>query len=230
MKIAMEIPSKHLVELSRHCDYDFAITHLVLKFGPSSDYVKFYKKQAASGREVWLDNGFHELGYSLPLEDILKAAKMIHPTHVVAVEIAKDPVATYGHVMRLMEEIARKKLPYKLVGSWQGSRGALDRLEEVCDVVALPFRRPRHTVVTPGNSNRYHFFGIRTLDELRRTPPRSIDTSAPIKYALYGVDMKTRERRLRTPLLEYDMVLPDNVLEKTVSNLNLMRAVTKRDA
>jgi len=227
MDIAMEIPLKHMEELSPYCDFDFAIAHLVLKFGPNSHYVKFYKKQREDGRTVFLDNGFHELGYSLPLSELFKAAKMINPTHFVAVEIAKDPVMTYAHVLEAGKEISRKKLPYKLIGSWQGSRKALDRLEEMCDIVALPFRRPRHTVVTPGNSGRYHFFGIRTLDELRRTPPRSIDTSAPLKYAMYGVDMKSRERRLRSPLLDYNMTLPDSVLDKTVANLNLMRAVAK---
>lgn len=224
----MEIPLHHLEELSRHTDYDFCIAHLVLKFGPNSRYVKFYRKQVEAGREVWQDNGFHELGYSLPLSDLFKAAKMVNPTHFVAVEIAKDPVTTHAHVLEAGKEIARKKLPYKLVGCWQGSQKALTRLEDMCDVVALPFRRPRHTVVTPSNSNRYHFFGIRTLDELRRTPPRSIDTSAPIKYAMYGIDMRERERRLRSPLLDYNITLPDSVLEKTVANLELMRAITKR--
>ena len=230
MDIAMEMPLVHLEELSKHCDFDFAIAHLVLQYGVGSTYCKFYKKQAESGRTVYLDNGFHELGYSLPLDDLFKAAKMIHPTHFVAVEIAKDPLSTHAHVLQAAVEISRRRLPYKLVGTWQGSQRALDRLEEVCDVVALPFRRPRHTVVTPGNSNRYHFFGIRTLDEIRRTPPRSIDTSAPIKYALYGVDMKERERRLRSPLLDYNIILPDSVLEKTIANLDLMRTVASRNS
>lgn len=227
MKIAMEIPLRHLEELSEHCDYDFAIAHLVLKFGPHSEYVKFYKKQAERGREVWMDNGFHELGYALPLPDLLKAAKIIHPTHFVAVEIARDPIKTHAHVLEAAREISKRRLPYKLVGTWQGTRPALRRLEEICDVVALPFRRPRQTVVTSENSRNYHFFGIRTLDELRETPPRSIDTSAPIKYALYGEDMTRRERRLRTPLLDYNLRLPDLLLERVVKNINLLRSVVQ---
>jgi len=229
LKLALEIPTQHLEELSAHCDYDFCIAHLLLATGPKSNYTKFYKKQVENGREVWMDNGFHELGHSLPLDDLFKAAKMIHPTHFVAVEEAKDPVKTHHHVLQAAEMIAKKGLPYKLVGAWQGSQKALDRLEEVCDVVALPFRRPRHTILTPLNSHHYHFFGIRTLDELRRTPPRSIDTSAPIKYALYGVDMETRERRLRTPPLSYDTTLSSSILERVISNISLMRAAARKE-
>jgi len=229
MRIAMEIPIAHLEELTPHCDYDFCLAHLLLDYGPHHKYTKFYRKQVENGREVWMDNGFHELGYSLPLSKLLEAAKMIHPTHFVAAEVAKDPTTTYHHVLQAAEEIAKKKLPYKLVGAWQGSNSALERLEKVCDVVALPFRRPRHTILDSSNSHRYHFFGIRTLDELRRTPPRSIDTSAPIKYALFGVDMETRERRLRTPPLSYDLILSPNHLIQTVRNIEIMRKAARRD-
>ena len=227
MKVAMEIPLAHLEELSEYCDYDFSFAHLLLKWGPNSPYAKFYRKQREKGREVWLDNGFHELGYSLPLEDLLKAAKMIHPTYFVAAEIAKDPIKTHAHVLEAAKEIARRKLPYKLVGTWQGSKRGLDLLEEICDLVALPFRRPRQTVLTSKNSWRYHFFGIRTLDEIRRTPPRSIDTSAPIKYALYGQDMEARERRLRSPLLDYNTKLSDLMLTQVVRNIALLKSAAK---
>ena len=229
MKVAMEIPIVHLKELSEHCDYDFAIAHLVLKYGVGSQYVKFYRKQAESGREVWMDNGFHELGYSLPLDKLLTAAKMIHPTHFVAVEIARDPITTHHHVIEAKRHLRAKKLPYKLVGTWQGSKRALERLEEMCDVVALPFRRPRQEVLTDENSRNYHFFGIRTLDELRRTPPRSIDTSAPIKYALQGIDLRDRERRLRSPLLDYNIQLPDVLLDQVVENIKLLRKAARRE-
>ena len=66
MKIAMEIPDVHLEELSQHVDFDFCLTHMLLQEGPSSTYARFYRKQRENGREVWLDNSFHELGFALP--------------------------------------------------------------------------------------------------------------------------------------------------------------------
>lgn len=225
MKLAMEIPIAHLNELSAHTDFDFCLAHLLLKYGASGIYTKFYKKQAAEGREVWMDNSFHELGYALSFEDLFKAARLIHPTHFVAEETAKNSTLTYHQTRLAAEEIARRRLPYKLVGSWQGGKKHLEDMEKLCDVVALPFRRPRHEVLTSSNSQRYHFFGIRTLDELRRTPPRSIDTSAPIKYALYGVDLKTRERRLSTPPLSYDLVMSDRILHKVLDNIHILKAI-----
>lgn len=223
MQIAMEIPDAHLEELSTYVDFDFCLTHILLREGPDSTYAKFYRKQREAGRDVWMDNSFHELGHSLPLSDILDAAKMITPTHVVAFEVANDSFETYLHVLQLKEKIEQHKLPYKIVGTWQGGKKGLAKLESVSDIVALPFRRARHTILTKDNSRQYHFFGIRTLDEIRRFPPRSIDTSAPIKYVLMNDDMKTRERRLRAPLLDYKMVLTDIQLGQVVDNINLMR-------
>lgn len=223
MRLACEFPDAHLEELSVHTDFDFALAHLILQEGSGSKYVKFYRKQAANGREVWMDNSFHELGYALALEKLLEAAKLIRPTHIVAHEVAKDHVATYHHTVEMVKAVRDHRLSYKVVGCWQGSKRGLAKLETVSDVVALPFRRPRHTVLTPDNCSRYHYFGIRTLDELRRLPPRSIDTSAPIKYALAGLDMNSRERRLRAPLLDYKAKYSDELLGEIVKNIRIMK-------
>jgi hypothetical protein len=226
----MEMPDVHLPELSKHTDFDFCLAHRILEQGRSGVYPKFYKKQAEQGREVWMDNSFHELGHALPLEDLLTAAKIVNPTHIVAFEVAKDPLLTHTHVVEMIRVIKAKKLPYKVVASWQGSKKALTRLEEIADLVALPFRRPRQNVLDPDNCGKYHYFGIRTLDEIRRLPPRSIDTSAPIKYALHGVDMTTRERRLRTPPLDYDATYADSLLDRVVANIHLMHEAAKGKA
>jgi len=46
VKIALEIPSMHLEEISKHTDFDFALAHVILDQGKDSRYVKFYRKQA----------------------------------------------------------------------------------------------------------------------------------------------------------------------------------------
>jgi len=224
LKLSMEIPINHLFDLSRLCDFDFCLAHLVLKFGSNSSYVKFYKKQGDRGHEVWLDNSFHELGYSLGLEEILKAAKMVHPTHVVAEETFNDPIKTHHQILQLIEIRDHwGKDSFKVIGTWQGYKKDLERLNQVCDVVALPFRRPRQRVVDNISSRQYHYFGFRTLDEIRRRPPASLDTSAPIKYALYGEDLEKRERRLSTPPLDFDLKLKDHQLEQIERNVQILR-------
>lgn len=227
MKIAMEIPTIHLEALSEYTDFDFCLAHLILEQEKNSDYVRFYRTQREKGREVWMDNSFYELGFSLTTDELLKAARIVNPTHLVAFEAIKDPWTTFQHVMDMVTYVKRNELPYKVVGTWQGSQRALDQLDEVCDVVALPYKRPRQIVLNNDNKGKYHFFGFRTLDELHRHPPRSIDTSAPIKYALVGEDMKTRERRLRSDLLNYKIELTDKQLEDVVNNIQLMREAAK---
>lgn len=223
MRIAMQVPFKYLEELSPYTDFDYALSHLVLQLGPTSDYVKFYRKQSGNGREVWLDNSIHELGKSVELEDLLEAARIINATHVVAPEVKNDPVRTRLNILKLKEVIQEKGLPYKIVGAWHGFKKDLESLGQICDVVALPFARPRSVYVTRLTSRLYHYFGFRTLDELKRLPPKSIDTSMPIRAALYDIDLSRAERRRRTPPLNFECTLSSERLEKVVKNIQLMR-------
>lgn len=229
----MEIPKPHLHELSKFTDYDFALTHKVLE---DEEYATFYKGQSNAGREVWLDNSFHELGYALPMEEILRAAAIIAPTHIVAPEVQNDARATEILVHNTINHIKEKGLPYKIIGTWWGYKKDIRRLEELVDVVALPFRKPRSQFVK-GNrikadnnpcSLDYHYFGFKSLDELRRFPPASLDSSICIKAAMYGIDLRHRERRPNTPLLDYDKdVLSDAQLDVVVTNIALLHESCK---
>ncbi|MGW8177351.1 MAG: hypothetical protein ACWGQW_00920 [bacterium] len=222
MKFAMEIPTRHLQELSKHTDFDFCLAHLLLR-GGATIYTKFYRRQVEDGREVWMDNSFHELGKSLGLSELIRAARMIWPTHIVAEETFNDPVKTFHQISQMLLQRSHFGWDCKVVGTWQGYKKDLERLNEVCDVVALPFRRPRQRVVDGISSRKYHYFGFRTLDEIRRRPPRSLDTSAPLKYAYYGQDLERRERRLSTPPLDFNLRLTDDQLEQTVKNINILK-------
>jgi len=223
----MEIPEPHLLELSEHTDFDYALAHKVLEFGAKSRYATFYKHQAATGRTVWLDNSAHELKEPLKLKDILKAAKMINATHIVPFEVRDDARQTWHHIQEAKETIKKKGLPYKIIGSWQGHKKELWHLLKHCDEVALPFDRPRTICVDRSNSKFFHYFGYRSLDEIRRLTPKSIDTSMPIRAALYGIDLTTRERRPRTDLLDFTAKLSDQTLNQVVANIKLMREAAK---
>jgi hypothetical protein len=223
MKIAMEIPFAHLEELSQYTDFDFALAHLVLKEGPNSFYVKFYREQSRKGRTVWMDNSWHELGRALPLPDLLKAAKMIEATHIVAPEEKNNPTTTMLHVLECVNTIRKKGLPYKVVGTWWGFKKDLERLQNVCDEVALPFRKPRTLFLTPQTSKLFHYFGMRSLDEIKLYPPKSIDTSLPIRAAMLGIDLKHRERRPKTPPLNLKAELTAQQIRLVVSTLQWMR-------
>lgn len=228
MKLAMEIPTRHLEELSKHCEFDFALGQVVLQQGPNSEYVKFYRKQAEKGREVWLDNGMHELKRSLKLNELVEAARMIKATHIVAPEYRDAHRKTLHGIFSMREHCQENGFEFKVVGAWQGYKKDLLELCEHCDIVALPFDRPRTLVLQSmkedePKSTDFHYFGFRSFDELRRLPPRSVDTSMPIRAAIHGIDLETRERRPATPLLDLNMALTDLQLEATVRNIILLK-------
>lgn len=224
MKLAMEIPYAHLEELSKWCEFDFALSQIVLDQGPKSKYVKFYRKQSEKGREVWLDNGYHELKKCLTPRELCQAAKMVNATHIVAPETRDDPRETYFQIMSMKSKITLNNLPWKLVGCWQGHKKDMFNLLQICDEVALPFDRPRRVYLTPEESIKFHYFGFRSLDELRVLPPKSLDTSMPIRAAIYGIDLKARERRPRTPLLDFSIKLTTEQIDQTILNIHLVKA------
>jgi hypothetical protein len=230
MKFAMEVPEPHLNELSAYTDFDFALAHKALQYGPDSLYSKFYRKQADSGRIVWLDNSFHELERSLTPSELITAIAYIQPTHIVAPETYNNPQETYAQIVQFKELLKTKKLDHiKVVGSWQGYGKDLVTLLELCDEVALPWRRPRIQHVNINTSKEFHYFGFKNLDELRIHPPKSLDTSIPIRAAFYGIDLTTRERRPQTPLLDFDLKLTLAQLEQTVKNIELLRRATRNE-
>ena len=223
MKLSLEIPYAHLEDLSPFTDFDFALAQLVLNEAPRSGYIEFYRKQSDKGREVWLDNGFHELKRSLPLEALLEAAARIGATHIVAPEVRNDPIQTRHLILSCVEYLQKHQLPYKVVGAWQGYKKDLQELLQICDVVALPFARPRASVVDRYTSRLYHYFGFRNLDELRRLAPKSLDTSIPIRAAYYGLDLELLRRRPKTPLMDFHLKLTKNQLKQCINNIHLLK-------
>jgi len=103
----------------------------------------------------------------------------------------------------------------------------LTHLQEICDVVALPWRKHRIRFMTYPECTDFHYFGFKTLDEIRRFPPRSIDTSIPLKAAVFGIDLTKRERRPRMDLLEYDATLTKKQIDKTIENIYLLKEAAK---
>lgn len=234
MKLAMEVPYAHLRLFASLTDFDFAIAPTVLEKGQKSIYVKWLQKQADKGREVWLDNGWFELKRSLSQDQLIKAAKMIHATHIVAPEVLNDSEQTLFHIMELKDYILRNDLNIKVVGSWQGFLKDLITLKTICNEVAMPRDRQRHRYVynmkteveaqsSKLPSQSFHYFGFTNLDELRLRPPKSLDTGMPIKAAMEGIDLSIRERRPKVRPLDFTVKLSKPVLDLAIKNTKLIK-------
>jgi hypothetical protein len=111
------------------------------------------------------------------------------------------------------------------IGYHQGSVVMLERMKTFVGMVAIPNDiLPARSVYVKEGAKRYHYYEYCNLDELRRNPPASIHTSAPITAAMAGIDLRRRERRPKSlPLFSYDLQLTPERLELAVENTKAIR-------
>ena len=115
-----------------------------------------------------------------------------------------------------------------VIGMWEGFKRDLVYLETQCSLVALPWYRPRTLYLnTPEDSKEYIYYGFRSLDELRRFPPKVLITDMPVRAAINGIDLTSRERRPKLDPLPPGIVLSKEQIEQTVKNLLILRKAAK---
>lgn len=217
MKLSLEIPLTHWDIFAPECDFGYALADIALK---EKTYANLYRVLAG---EKWLDNSFNELREDIGIDKLLKAMELVEPTHVTALE-AIDPEENIRAVIRTKEEFARRGIKTKLVGCWRGGKKDMEILSELCDIVALPYDGFREKALKLKPSNSFHFFGFKNLDEVRRHPPRSLDTSVPIRAALLGIDLKNRERRPKNlPLFDLKLKLTKEQIELALRNIRSIK-------
>jgi hypothetical protein len=197
ISLALEIPTAYLRWWSPLTDIDFALAHQILK---SSDYAKFFAAQP-EGREILMDNSFHELGTPLPISDLAKAARLCNATYVVAPDKLGEPIWNENQF-----HATKKALPNESVVPVMSGRNPEERrlyLQSVraSRMLLLPYREQRltwfheqgHLMVQ--NWKRIHLLGVSTLEELRAfvgiselSPDVlwSVDTAKPVKLGVIG--------------------------------------------
>lgn len=138
-----------------------------------------------------------------------------------------------GYIMPLLEDPDQtilKAVRHSVDGAenvvlWTGTKRHLDLIQEAGLTVGLPYwKHPRTYYVTEDNCHLFHYYEFCNIDELRRLPPKSLQTSIPIVSALMGIDLSRRERRpKRLPEFSYDLQLNDEQLELAISNVQAIR-------
>jgi hypothetical protein len=227
--LALEIPLSHWNDFIQEEDFHYALTHLILSNKEYREKYQQLRKSLPLDKELWLDNSFNELHYSASIEDILKAIDYIEPTHVVGLE-EYDPKENIKATVYSKNEFSKRGLNVKLVSCWRGTKYDLNLLQSISDVVALPYDSLRSTPCSKWgcDSRNYHYFGFKNLDELRCYPPRSLDTSAPIRAAMLGIDLSERERRPKNlPLFSLYMKLTKEQVTLAKSNIKAIKKAMK---
>lgn len=110
------------------------------------------------------------------------------------------------------------------VGLWKNDRRFLRLMTEAVDMIALHWTSHRNLHISPEEACLYHAYEFCNLDELRRYPFRSLHTSVPVTAALYGIDLRLRERRPKNlPLFSYGLHLNDAQLELAYNNAKAIK-------
>ena len=200
MKCSFEIPTTHVRALKECQDYDFTLAHMWLHSEPY---------RVAYGYGSVMDNGMFELGSPLELKDLLRAVRLSRPSVVIAPDYLGDAQRTFN-----AWRDASSLFDCEVAGVLQGQNvGELVDLykryrDQACEIICFPFRTPRVEVLKTigaqglfdkGDETWYHFLGLNSMSELDvlksfHLKSVSVDTSKPIKAAIYHQDIHAQLR------------------------------------
>jgi hypothetical protein len=207
MRLALECPTSLLQEIQPLGDFDFVLSHLVLK---DKEYADFYRN---SDRYLILDNSTNELLAPLSEPDIAKAAKIVNPDLVVAPDYLNDMERTLDALNDTVNYFGiRKVLPVVQGATVEECIVCADRLwNRGFDFVAVPYditcertdslgtmalarQKVVQAITHMGIPLIVHLLGLTLLEELSRygSEVKSIDTGSPVLHGLsnrrYGRD------------------------------------------
>jgi hypothetical protein len=121
--IAVITSVAHLAELSARGSIDMALTHLVLT---NPDYAAHYRRRAAAGVRVLLDNSAFELeattGAGMPAAAVLDAAARINAAVLICTDVLNDGPATVAATRRFLTHATGH--PYRFMAVPQGTTRA----------------------------------------------------------------------------------------------------------
>ena len=205
IKLALEAPTSRLATWTHRTDLDFALAHRVLE---DETYCRFYseREDRQPGRELILDNSFHELGEPLPIDDLLTAAELVNANFIISPDRLEDPDWT----LEQFDMMSRRTIKTAVVLGGETPEDRRRFLENVrpAAMLCLPYRRSRlewYLEQLP-QWTRIHLLGMSSFEEIigwrwladdpRLSPVEfSVDTSKPIKWGLLGRRFSNNDTR-----------------------------------
>jgi hypothetical protein len=209
MRVAFICPVPLLRKYGEVSDYHLVLAHLVLK---DPAYADFYRSKSDNGEHILLDNGMMELGAPLPVDDLLRAADIVHATEVVAPDYLSDGIHTWNGLLALYQGVKRWRFTSRrpeVMFIPQGSDilgwlMCFDAAVRVITRIGIPksiefqfgLSRPRlvRYLAARGALNKkvVHLFGVhRNPAEVRRysgIPVYGIDMKLPILAGQLGIE------------------------------------------
>lgn len=194
MKLAAEIPTAHLEDLSPLFDFDFVIAHKMA----DERYSQFYLERRKQGVMCILDNGFHELGQPMSWKALGAVFDRLTPDFLISPDRLGDPDWTLAQARQLALRIP----PTRLAGNVFGGPGERFKMANEYHVlgfgmVCFPYRKRQLSWFDDDDFrncvegfSHIHFLGAIDARETRLLaqyfPTSSIDTAKPIKWGIQG--------------------------------------------
>ena len=243
MKLALECPTMLLEDIQPLADYDFILTHLVLK---DEEYARYYSE---SKRFKVLDNSTNELLKPCFLDEIARAAKIVRPNLVVAPDFLGDHLATENILYDAVRKFGlRRVLPVVQGKGYEEVmlcadfiiRNGFDKIAVPYDITSsredslITMASGRHKVVTYIINRvpigfKIHLLGMTTLEELSSYGSdwvESVDTGSPIRHGMYRVQFGKDELQTKIhPTLEVIEAAPEINLPGIYYNIAYLRKV-----
>jgi hypothetical protein len=229
IKLALEIPTSLLTELTPLTDLDFVLAHKVLE---DEAYAEHYDKRPRN-RTLILDNSMHELGHPLPPSRLAIAAEAVHADYVIAPDKLGEPVQNLEWYRETWRFIKHSGVAVVLSGRTKEERVEYARQIKGADMVCLPFREHRlqwmHELADFLTwCQTFHLLGVNELSELTHFRDEysvlgkwSVDTAKPVKWGLLGQDMTKLLTQRGASITSKDLL---NVASATPEQLAMIRS------
>lgn len=236
IKLALEIPTSLLKEISPLTDFDFVLAHRVLE---DTAYAEWFRNRV-NGRELLLDNSLHELGAPLPAADLVEAALRCQANFVIAPDRLGDGAWTLEQLKETLNAFAGTQFGVALClqgSSYEERAKLLAYARGRAALLCLPYRENRIEWFMQHDPSwrRVHLLGMSTFEELIawkgvvRQHPRqffSIDTAKPLKAALVGRYLDDGKSVRGIPISSKDllgMTATAEQLELVRRNISILR-------
>jgi hypothetical protein len=201
-----------LEEFAGASKYHLILAHVCEQ---SPEYTKFYRRKAAEGDYVILDNGAYELGESVQLDLLKKYAEIIHPSVVVLPDVRGDAGRTLERTVEGIHALRGgswtlmgvPQAPLHEPGTYLWCLQQMYNLEGVGAIGIYPeteafsskgragLAEAMETLGLIRAGYTYHMLGMNpnpvTLKALTKFPwIMGTDSVKPIAYGLYGVALE----------------------------------------
>lgn len=222
MKFSFEVPIPHLEDFEDLQDFHFVLPQLL----EDPRYRSFLLEHR--DKELWMDNGYNELGRPYPVHRLVQLAKELERDgREVNYIISPDSLDwNLPQFLDAMYSLIREWDKSKICGVVLGPTWKTAYEELGITKMAIPYE-VRPGLFSLGELTKMHFLALRSPEELLYLNPASVDTAMPIKLAVYNLTWEEWKaaggQHLDFPRNYWNMELTPEQLELARKNIMEVR-------